>query len=75
MKVKASDVKTKMPNSNDSKPFSWPKEGSKEQLYFKSRVDQFPNGTQLRKYDEKLMRNQVKYSLDKIVKSQEKSKN
>ena len=63
-----------MPNSNDSKKYSWPKDGCKDQFWFKSRVDTFPNGTQLVKYDEKLMRNQVKYSLDKIVKSQDKCK-
>ena len=72
--VKAVEVATKMPNSNDSKKYSWPKDGSKDQLWFKSRVDTFPNGTKLVKYDEKLMRNQVKYSLDKVVKSQDKSK-
>ena len=72
--VKAVEVETKMPNSNDSKKYLWPKDGSEDQLWFKSRVDTFPNGTKLVKYDEKLMRNQVKYSLDKVVKSQDKSK-
>ena len=64
----------KMPNPNDSKKFSWPKDGTQDQAWFKSRVDTFPNGTRLVKYDEKLMRNSIKYSLDKICKSQDKCK-
>ena len=65
---------TKMSNPNDNKKFAWPKDGSPDQCWFKSRVDTFPNGTSLVKYDEKLMRNMTRYSLDKICKSQVKSK-
>ena len=62
-----------MPNKNDSRPYHWPKAGSKEETYYKSRVDQFPNGTQLRVYDQKLMTKQIKYSLDKISEGKRKN--
>ena len=53
-----------MPNKNDSKPYQWP--SGKEEMCYKSRVDQMPNGTYLRCYEQKLLTGQVKFLLDKI---------
>ena len=55
-----------MPNKNETRSYDWPKKCSPEEMFYKARIDEMPNGTILVCYDQKLLTSQVKSSLDKI---------
>ena len=55
-----------MPNKNETRSYDWPKKCSPEEMFYKARVDEMPNGTILVCYDQKLLTSQVKSSLDKV---------
>ena len=57
-----------MPNKNDQRTYQWPK--GKDQMWFRNRVDKFPNGTTLTAYPSKVLEQQVHHSLDKLASAQ-----
>ena len=60
-----------MPNKNDKRAYQWPQD--KDEMWFSNRVDQFPNGTQLKAYPTKVLEKQIQSSLDRIVSPQSKT--
>ena len=60
-----------MPNKQDNAPFQWPQ--GTDEAWFARREDVFPNGTRLPLYSPRVLQNQIKECLDKVVTNQTKA--
>ena len=60
-----------MPNKRDNAPFQWPQ--GTDEAWFARREDVFPNGTRLPLYSPRVLQNQIKECLDKVVTNQTKA--
>ena len=60
-----------MPNKRDNAPFQWPQ--GTDEAWFARREDVFPNGTRLPLYSPRVLQNQIKECLDKVVTIQMKA--
>ena len=61
-----------MSHKNDKERYNWPI--GKDQMWFTTRTDKFPNGTTLNAYPPKVLQKQVHKSLDKICSAQANKK-